>query len=109
MRQFLLISILLLTSVYGQKNNYNTTIGGKVKNHSYNAESILENVPRRLSYQGLLTKVDGKAVTNGTYQVTFRLFENLTGGESFWEEEQNVIIADGVVSATLGSINPKPI
>ena len=53
-----------------------------------------------------MTKVDGKAVTNGTYQVTFRLFESLMGGEPFWEEEQNIIIADGVVSATLGSVTP---
>ena len=106
MRQFILISVIFLTSIYGQKSNHNTTIDRKVKNQRHETESILENVPRRLSYQGLLTKVDGKAVTNGTYQVTFRLFENLMGGEPFWEEEQNIIIADGVVSATLGSVTP---
>ena len=106
MRQFILISVIFLTSMYGQKSNHNTTIDRKVKNQRHETESILENVPRRLSYQGLLTKVDGKAVTNGTYQVTFRLFENLMGGEPFWEEEQNILIADGVVSATLGSVTP---
>ena len=106
MRQFILISVFFLTSMYAQKSNHKTTIDREIKNQRHETESILENVPRRLSYQGLLTKVDGKAVTNGTYQVTFRLFESLMGGEPFWEEEQNIIIADGVVSATLGSVTP---
>ena len=106
MKQFLLISVISLTLVYGQSNNHSISSSAKVKNIKHTTDSVLDNVPRRLSYQGLLTKVSGRAVSDGTYQVTFRLYENITGGDPFWEEVQSLSIEDGVVSATLGSIVP---
>ena len=106
MKQFLLISVISLTLVYGQSNNHSISSSAKVKNFKHTTDSALDNVPRRLSYQGLLTKVSGRAVSDGAYQVTFRLYENITGGEPFWEEVQSLSIEDGVVSATLGSIVP---
>ena len=106
MRKFLLISVLLSSLAFAQKNNQSVSSRGSLRDAGIQTNSMLETVPRRLSYQGLLTKANGRAVSDGTYQVTFRLFKELSGGTSFWEETQDVSIDDGVISATLGSVNP---
>ena len=43
--------------------------------------------------------------SDGTYQVTFKLFEQYEGGTAFWEETQSIDVSDGVISATLGIVN----
>ena len=106
MRKFLLISVLLSSLAFAQKNNQSVSSRGSLRDTGIQTNSMLETVPRRLSYQGLLTKANGRAVSDGTYQVTFRLFKELSGGTSFWEETQDVGIDDGVISATLGLVNP---
>ena len=106
MRKFLLISVLLASLSFAQKNNQSETSLGSMRDAGIQTNSMLEAVPRRLSYQGLLTKANGRAVSDGTYQVTFKLFKELSGGTSFWEETQDIGIDDGVISATLGLVNP---
>ena len=97
---------MLGTLVLGQKNNQSSQLASKAIQNGLGTNSVSETVPRRLSYQGLLTKTNGRAVTNGTYQVTFRLYRELEGGTAFWEETQSIGIEDGIVSATLGSSVP---
>ena len=106
MKKLLFISAVLGTLVYGQKNNQSSQLSSKVVETDLGTNSVSETVPRRLSYQGLLTKANGRAVTDGTYQVTFRLYRDLEGGTAFWEETQNIGIEDGIVTATLGSSVP---
>ncbi len=97
---------MLGTLVFGQKNNQSSQLASKAIQNGLGTNSVSETVPRRLSYQGLLTKTNGRAVTDGTYQVTFRLYRELEGGTAFWEETQSIGIEDGIVSATLGSSVP---
>ena len=97
---------MLGTLVLGQKNNQSSQLVSKAIQNGLGTNSVSETVPRRLSYQGLLTKTNGRAVTDGTYQVTFRLYRELEGGTAFWEETQSIGIEDGIVSATLGSSVP---
>ena len=75
-----------------------------------NQESMIQqssavSVPRRISYQGILTKNNGQPATDKTYEVKFRLYKQLDGGDSFWEETQQIYIDDGLLSATLGIVN----
>ena len=105
MRKFLLISVLLGSLVLAQKNNQTKPSFERLKSAGVQMNSEQNAVPRRLSYQGLLTKASGRAVSDGTYQVTFKLFEQLEGGTAFWEETQSIGVSDGVVSATLGIVN----
>ena len=105
MRKFLLISALLGSLALAQKNNQTKPSFERLKSAGVQMNSEQNAVPRRLSYQGLLTKANGRAVSDGTYQVTFKLFEQLEGGTSFWEETQSIGVSDGVVSATLGIVN----
>ena len=106
MRKLLLISVLLGSLTLAQKNNQSEPSLGSARDSGIRTNSILDAVPRRLSYQGLLTKANGRAVSDGTYQVTFRLFKESSGGTAFWEETQGIGISDGVISATLGAVNP---
>ncbi|MEL1235607.1 MAG: hypothetical protein VXA61_02940, partial [Candidatus Neomarinimicrobiota bacterium] len=105
MRKFLLISVLLGSLAIAQKNNQTKPSFKRLKNAGVQMNSEQDAVPRRLSYQGLLTKANGRAVSNGTYQVTFKLFEQSEGGTAFWEETQSIGVSDGVISATLGIVN----
>ena len=68
-------------------------------------ESSTISVPRRISYQGILTKTNGQPAADKSYEVKFRLYKQLDGGDSFWEEIQQVYINDGLLSATLGIVN----
>tara|TARA_B100001123_G_scaffold68199_1_gene76114 strand:- start:829 stop:1737 length:909 start_codon:yes stop_codon:yes gene_type:complete len=61
------------------------------------------SVPRRISYQGILTKNNGQPAADKAYEVKFRLYKEPEGGDSFWEETQQIYIDDGLLSATLGS------
>ena len=64
------------------------------------------DVPSFMSYQGLLRDGVGDPVPDGTYVVTFRLYDVETGGAILWEETQTVTVADGVFNAKLGKIAP---
>ena len=105
MRKFLLISVLLGSLAIAQKNNQTKPSFKRLKSAGVQMNSEQDAVPRRLSYQGLLTKANGRAVSDGTYQVTFKLFEQSEGGTAFWEETQSIGVSDGVISATLGIVN----
>ncbi len=63
-------------------------------------------VPTIFSYQGRLTTPVGVPVADGTYSVTFRLYETPTGGISFWEESKLVATKAGLFSVQLGQIVP---
>jgi hypothetical protein len=63
-------------------------------------------VPRTLTYQGVLTDTAGTPVPNGTYSLTFRLYQTSTGGSPLWQETKNLSVERGVFSTTLGEITP---
>ena len=51
MKKLLLISVLLGTLVFGQKNNHSTQASPTVQQISTETSSVSATVPRRLSYQ----------------------------------------------------------
>ncbi len=58
-----------------------------------------------ISYQGKILK-DGEELENKEYQVVFRLYSSEENGEMLWEEKQNLQIANGLINANLGKVNP---
>ena len=57
-----------------------------------------------LNIQGILRDSDGKAVTDGNYQLSFYLYDAETGGSSIWNEtHSSVSITNGVYSASIGA------
>jgi len=60
-------------------------------------------VPRTLSWQGILNEATGSHVPDRAYSVTFHLYETAFGGVPLFSETQTLDAVGGVVSAVIGS------
>jgi hypothetical protein len=84
MRRTLLFSILLLIGI---------------------ANTSWAQIPRTMNYQGVLTDAAGKVVPDGTYQLTFKLYDVSSGGTELWAEiHPSVSTSQGIFNVILGSI-----
>jgi len=63
-------------------------------------------IPQTISYQGVLTDTSGKAVPDGVYNLTFKLYNEIIGGTPLWSETQPVTVSKGIFHAILGAVNP---
>jgi hypothetical protein len=61
-------------------------------------------IPRTLSYQGVLTDAAGQLVPDGNYNLTFRLYDPPESGTAIWTEAQLVPVVRGVFNVILGSV-----
>jgi hypothetical protein len=60
-----------------------------------------------VSFQGRLTNPGtGLPVANGSYSITFRIFEVPAGGSTVWTETQSVSVSGGLFNVLLGSVTP---
>ncbi len=66
--------------------------------HSYAA------VPHLINYQGRLTDTAGIPL-NGTYNLTFRIYDAETAGNLLWQGTYSVSIQKGIFAVLLGDIN----
>ncbi|MBU2506377.1 MAG: hypothetical protein KJ799_06595, partial [Bacteroidetes bacterium] len=63
-------------------------------------------IAQTFSVQGVLRDPLGKTVKDGTYSVTFRLYDAAASGTKLWEETQaSMQILHGVVTGELGTVN----
>ena len=63
-------------------------------------------IPRTLSYQGVLTDGAGMVVPDGSYSLTFRIYDVESGGIELWKEDHgSVQVQKGIFNVILGSIN----
>lgn len=68
--------------------------------------SVLAVSPNTINYQGYLTNSTGDAL-DGTYNLTFTIFDAATGGNSKWTESHNgVVVNNGLFTLVLGSLYP---
>ena len=63
-------------------------------------------IPQTISYQGVLTNVNGTPVVDGSYSLTFKLYDVPINGDSLWQETQNVQVTSGLFNVILGSVTP---
>ncbi len=61
--------------------------------------------PLGISYQGLLNTDTGEAVPDGSYNLTFTMYDAASGGTALWTETQSVPVTDGIFNAILGMVN----
>ncbi len=62
----------------------------------------LSKVPPYITYQGVLTDAEGQAMPDGTYDLTFRLYDVSTEGTPFWEDTREVTVTRGIFNTYLG-------
>jgi trimeric autotransporter adhesin len=70
--------------------------------------TVLGQVPRTLSYQGILSDTSGVPKSDGNYGMTFRLYNISLGGTPLWSETQVLATQRGLFNAVLGDITPFP-
>lgn len=56
-----------------------------------------------LNVQGILRDNSGKALEDKAYSITFRIYDQETGGNYLWSENQSVQLSNGVFNAVLGT------
>ena len=61
-----------------------------------------------LSYQGRLTDSNDNPVEDGSHEVRFSIFGDLTGGEELWFETAEIATSSGYFVHLLGSVTPLP-
>jgi hypothetical protein len=67
------------------------------------SSSLLSQIPKTISYQGVLTDDSGEILQDNTYEITFRLYTNPIDGEPTWAENQNIELTGGLFNVILGS------
>ncbi|GIV50346.1 MAG: hypothetical protein KatS3mg038_0867 [Candidatus Kapaibacterium sp.] len=65
-------------------------------------------VPRVLSYQGILTDPDGRILPDGEYTLTVRLYDRVDATEPIYVEEHRTVAVRGVVNLLIGTVEPLP-
>ena len=94
------------------KNNYKSLIGVYVKTVYVFLfvilviPSLIAQVPRTISYQGVLTDNSGNPKPDGDYMITFNLYDAETGGNSIWTETKTLSLSKGLFSTSLGNQTP---
>lgn len=68
--------------------------------------SVQAQIPRLLSYQGVLTDTAGNPRPDGAYTLTFRLYGTESGGSALWTETKSLQVEHGLFSTLLGDVAP---
>ncbi|MFH1336147.1 MAG: hypothetical protein ABII96_06485 [Candidatus Zixiibacteriota bacterium] len=70
------------------------------------ADFCLAGIPKIINYQGMLTDNSGNPLTD-TVNITFKIYDDPTGGYKKWEETQNNVgVINGLFNVILGSETP---
>ncbi len=70
--------------------------------------SLSAQIPRTISYQGVLTDNSGNFISDGNHTLTLNLYDNLNSPSSIYSETQTVIVVKGLFNVIIGSVNPLP-
>jgi len=57
-----------------------------------------------MSYQGVLRDASGNPVPDGSYDVSFRIYDVETGGTALWTESQTLTATSGIINAHMGAV-----
>lgn len=72
--------------------------------------SVYAEIPQTVNFQGFLTNQANQAVDDGSYLMTFSLWDgpDNQNDRQLWSENQNVQVIRGIYSVALGSSNAFP-
>ena len=108
MKRFIIILTLSFSIVFTQSAKKKKRGKNKITTNEITSvvQDASESVPRRISYQGLITKADGSPTEDGSYEILFKLYNSPDGGEPVWSENLEVTVNNGIISTMLGNVNP---
>jgi microcystin-dependent protein len=63
-------------------------------------------VPERIGFEGYLAESDGSPIADGTYSITFAVYDVPTGGTPLWSEtHSSVEVFNGLYAVELGAVS----
>lgn len=71
--------------------------------------TVYAQIPRTISYQGVLSDASGNLIPNGNHQLTLKLYTIATGSTAIYTEVQTVPVVKGVFNAIIGSVTAIPV
>lgn len=72
----------------------------------FSVQNFGQAIPKQFDYQGILKTSAGGIVPDGNYPMTFKIYNDPTGGAPIWTETQTIAVANGIFSAHLGNTTP---
>lgn len=69
-------------------------------------EIYSQSIPQTINFQGVLKDASGNIVSNGDYNLTFKIYNVESGGTELWTETKLVNVTNGIFSTQLGSVTP---
>jgi hypothetical protein len=66
--------------------------------------SLKAQIPRTISYQGVLTDSEGEVLPDGNYTISIRFYEDAFGGDALWNEDINIELEGGIFGVIIGQI-----
>jgi hypothetical protein len=67
---------------------------------------VFGQMPRTISFQGVLTDTMGNPKPDGVYTFTFRLYDVSAGGTAIWTKIEDLQVKGGLFSTLLGDVTP---
>ncbi|NOT37709.1 MAG: tail fiber domain-containing protein [Saprospiraceae bacterium] len=71
--------------------------------------SVTAQIPRTISYQGLLTDAQGIIIPDGAHSITLKFYEDINSNVPIYGETQNIQVSKGIFNVNIGSVNPIPV
>ena len=68
----------------------------------FSFNTLSSQVPKTISYQGVLSDAEGEPLSDGQYVLGFALYDDAIAGNLLWEEDINTLVEGGVFSVILG-------
>ncbi|MEW5874387.1 MAG: hypothetical protein AB1752_04305 [Candidatus Zixiibacteriota bacterium] len=68
----------------------------------------LTAVPPLINYQAVLSDDSGVPLPDGNYSVTFRIWDDESGGSAVWQEGRLITVQRGLFNVLLGAVVPIP-
>ncbi len=70
--------------------------------------SIAEPVPHLINYQGRLTGADGNPLATGDYTLSFKIYNQASGGMAVWGPQASVAWIVASVARVVGWVEARP-
>ncbi len=70
------------------------------------SQLIYSQIPKVISYQGILTGTTSNVKPDGEINFTFRLYDSYTSGNALWSESKKLEVKKGTFSTNLGDRTP---
>jgi hypothetical protein len=98
------VIVVLAIFAHAQASNQASNFGGVAENNE--GSLITSVIDRTITYQGILKSNTGTPVPDNTYNITFRIYKQLSGGTALWTSSSiPVITTGGLFSTQLGPIS----